>query len=61
MKQVASVKFRDLEEKCEGYAGTRVSDGVVAFVVSLEANGDVEIFVTPDEARAIAAALEAIS
>jgi hypothetical protein len=58
-KFVASLEFRDLEANCRGYACTSAGSGIVALVLSLEVNGDVEVFVSPSDARAIAAALEA--
>jgi hypothetical protein len=59
MKQLASLNFLDLVEKCRVYVGTRVGKGVVAVAVSREVDGDVEVCVTPNDARAIAWALEA--
>ena len=58
MEQVAALNFHDLEENCAGYAGVRASRGVVALAVSLEKLGDTEVFVTPQQARELASALE---
>ena len=57
-EQVASLKFQDLDEKCEGYAATKFEDGQVVLVLSLQVDGDIQICVKPSDARAIAEALE---
>jgi len=57
--ELAPVNFTDLVAGCRGYAAARAVGGSVGLAVSLEANGDVEVFLRPDEARAIAVALEA--
>jgi hypothetical protein len=59
MEQLASLNFVDLVEKCQVHVGTRVGKGVVALAVSLEVDGDVEVRLAPNDARAIAVALEA--
>jgi hypothetical protein len=59
MEIIGSVGFRDIVEGCDGYAGARAIDGAVAVVLSLANGGDVEVTVTPSEARTIAAMLVA--
>jgi len=59
MKQIVSLKFRDLEEGCGAFASVRAGKRVVALGLSLESSGDVEARLSPVLARQLAAALEA--
>jgi hypothetical protein len=58
MEPVAQVDFADLEESCAGFVLVQIGPGKVGIAVSLENDGDVDICITPDNARAIAVALE---
>ena len=59
MKQIAKVDFSDLDAKCPGFAIAKAEKGVVGLTLSLQTNGDIDIFVSPGEARAIIRAIEA--
>jgi hypothetical protein len=53
------VEFDDLDAKCSRFALTKAEPGTVGLTLSLESNGDIDIFVSTDEARTIVGALEA--
>jgi hypothetical protein len=57
VEEVAMIGFYDLGEKCRGFVSTRSGAGKVAFAVSLENNGDIDVYLTAGDARAIARAL----
>jgi hypothetical protein len=59
LKQIAKVDFNDLDAKCPGFALAKAEPGVVGFTLSLETNGDIDIFISVSEARAVIRALEA--
>ena len=59
LKQVAKVDFNDLDAKSPGFVLTQAEPGMVEIAISLDTNGDIEVFVTPESARAIARAIEA--
>jgi hypothetical protein len=59
LEQVATIQLRDLESRDEGLIIVRCGRKRVALALSLRADGDVEIFMTVDEARLVADALKA--
>ena len=59
MDPIASLTFQDLIEECEAYAYVQAGRGMVAVALSLTSNRDTALFVTPQIARELAAALEA--
>ena len=62
MREVATVVFTDVETSDEGIAIVRESPRGVALALSLASDGDVEVFLSRDDAKKVIAALqEAIS
>lgn len=57
MDQIAQMSFVDLEEQHEGIAVVRAEPRVVALALSLQSNGDIEVFIAPEVAREIAHSL----
>lgn len=58
MREAATIKFTDLETSDEALAIIRYDESMVAFCLSLRSNGDIEVAMTKEDARAILAALE---
>ena len=57
MDQIAQMSFLDSEAQREGIAAVRAEPRVVALALSLQSNGDVEVFISPEMAREIARSL----
>jgi len=58
MEQVGYVAFEDRETSSNGFAAVRVGRGVIALAVSLEVDGDIEVFLTLDAATALKEVLD---
>ena len=62
MKHVATIKFQDADSNDEGFAFVRADAESVALGLSLKTNGDLEVVMPHESARALIAALqEAVS
>jgi hypothetical protein len=59
MKEGAMVEFVDLDSRSRGFSLVRYELGIVALTLSLETNGDIEVFLPVDAARALQLALGA--
>lgn len=58
MREVATVVFTDVETSDEGVAIVRESPHGVALALSLASDGDVEVFLSRDDAKRVIAALQ---
>ena len=58
MDQIAQVSFLDPEQGCHALANVRAGSSRVALSLSLETNGDCEVFLSPELARELAQALQ---
>jgi hypothetical protein len=59
MKEAVTIKLTDLETSDEALVLIRYDESAVALGLSLRLNGDIEVVMTKDDARAIISALEA--
>jgi hypothetical protein len=59
VRHVARIDFDDLDSQQPGFVLARAKPGLVEMTLKLEPHDGVAILVTADDARAIAAALEA--
>lgn len=59
MREIATLKFRDLESADDVVAVCRAAAGMVGLCVSLTKGSDVETFVSPDDCRKLIEALSA--
>ena len=57
LEEVATIQLRDLESRDEGLIIVRCGQDCVAMALSLRSNGDVEIFLTVDNAKLVVDAL----
>jgi hypothetical protein len=57
MKQAGSVKFTDGNSGDEAYVSVRYDEGKVALVVSLMQDGDIEVFMSKQDATHLLDAL----
>ena len=58
MKQVALIKFQDTDAQDEAFVVVRADERGVALGLSLEKDGDLEVFMPHGSARALIAALQ---
>lgn len=56
--EIATIAFTDQEARDEGVAVVRSSPSSVGLTLSLRQNGDVEVFLSPDEAKSLISALQ---
>jgi hypothetical protein len=59
MDELEKTDFYDLGANCAGFLITRAKHERVAFAVSLETNGDIDVCVSASDARSIGQALVA--
>jgi hypothetical protein len=57
MHEVATISFRDAESRDQGTVIIRQLAGTIGFCLSLEKNGDIEVFLSQDDCRKIADSL----
>jgi hypothetical protein len=58
MAQIASINFVDKDSGQPGFVGIRVQGAVVGLTLSLQDDGDIEVFLGSDDARRLLDALE---
>jgi hypothetical protein len=58
LEPVAQIAFDDLDAKCPGFVLIKLEPNIVGVSISLETDGDIDIFLTPQKARDLALALE---
>jgi hypothetical protein len=56
--QVERIDFTDGESGGDGFVGVRICSNSVGLIISLEADGDIEVILDPSVATEIASALE---
>lgn len=59
MKNSATIKFTDLESADEALVFVRYDESAVALGLSIKSDGDMEVFMTKETARAVIKALQA--
>ncbi len=57
MEEVRTIQFVDAETKESAVAVVRVAMGIVGFCLSLEEDGDIEVFLGVDDCRTLVAAI----
>jgi hypothetical protein len=57
MEQAGSVKFVDADSGDDAYASVRYDGATVALAISLKSDGDVEVFMSKQDARLLLDAL----
>ena len=57
MKEIETISFVDDETHQNGVAVIRATKGLVGVALSLESNGDIEVFLSVDISRSLAAAI----
>jgi len=58
MKEISTIPFVDLESKDEGIAVISAKKGCVGLCLSIIENGDIEVFLAPENAEQVIAALK---
>jgi hypothetical protein len=53
MKQAGTVKFKDADSRDDAFVSVRYDDSVVALAVSLKQSGDIEVFMSKQDAKAL--------
>ena len=57
MEQIATLSFKSPDKAETAWIVIRAKDGLIGLAVSLETDGDVEVFLGPDDCRRIVDAL----
>jgi hypothetical protein len=57
MKQAGSLNFKDADSGDDTYVSVRYDEGTVALAVSLMQDGDIEVFMSKEDARVLLEAL----
>jgi hypothetical protein len=60
-REIATLEFHDDEAQDDGVIIIRVAEGSVGLAVSLRADGDIEVFLSPELARTVAERLQEAS
>lgn len=58
MKEVATVRFVEVESKSEAIAIIRASSGLIGFALSVMNDGDIEVFLEPQDCRTVITELQ---
>ncbi len=57
MKEIATIRFVDVETEDDGAAIVRSEFGCVGLCLTLMQNGDIEVFLNPSDAEQLSSAL----
>ncbi len=57
MRELVTINFRDTVNDDDATAIVRASDNTVALALSLQSDGDVEVFLSPQDANELISAL----
>ena len=60
-REIATLEFRDVESDEDGVIVIRVGGGSVGLAISLRTDGDIEVFLSPAQAVAVAEKLREAS